>query len=64
MSEPKQIACEVWSRIVGYYRPIQDWNPSKVLEFSERKTYVMQPATEGERAELDIVELGDEFVDV
>ena len=31
--------CEVWSRITGYYRPVQNWNDGKVQEFHDRKTY-------------------------
>jgi len=31
--------CEVYSRIVGYLRPIQQWNQGKQQEFKERKTY-------------------------
>ncbi|MBQ6053403.1 MAG: ribonucleoside triphosphate reductase [Clostridia bacterium] len=30
---------EVYSRITGYYRPVQAWNDGKSQEFSERKTY-------------------------
>ncbi len=30
---------EVYSRITGYYRPIQNWNDGKSQEFKERKTY-------------------------
>ncbi len=30
---------EVYSRITGYYRPIQNWNVGKAEEFKERKTY-------------------------
>ena len=30
---------EVWSRITGYYRPIQNWNDGKAEEFKERKEY-------------------------
>lgn len=29
--------CEVYSRIVGYLRPIQQWNKGKQEEFRERK---------------------------
>ena len=31
--------CEVWSRITGYYRPVQNWNAGKAQEFKERKVY-------------------------
>ena len=30
---------EVYSRITGYYRPVQNWNDGKVQEFQERKVY-------------------------
>ena len=28
--------CEVFSRIVGYHRPVQNWNKGKKEEFKER----------------------------
>ena len=30
---------EVYSRITGYYRPVQNWNDGKSQEFKQRKTY-------------------------
>ena len=33
---------EVYSRITGYYRPIQNWNAGKSEEFKERKEYVLE----------------------
>ncbi|MCC8066640.1 MAG: ribonucleoside triphosphate reductase [Clostridiales bacterium] len=30
---------EVYSRITGYYRPVQNWNDGKTQEFKDRKTY-------------------------
>lgn len=38
--------CEVFSRIVGYFRPVHNWNDGKQQEFKERKTY-------SERASLE-----------
>jgi len=32
-------AAEVYSRITGYYRPVQNWNDGKAQEFKERKVY-------------------------
>jgi len=29
---------EIYSRIVGYFRPVQNWNVGKQQEFKERKT--------------------------
>lgn len=34
-----QRACEVYSRVVGYLRPVQQWNKGKKEEFRERVTY-------------------------
>ncbi|MDD7351311.1 MAG: ribonucleoside triphosphate reductase [Clostridia bacterium] len=30
---------EVYSRITGYYRPVQNWNDGKLAEFKNRKVY-------------------------
>ena len=32
-------ATEVYSRITGYYRPVQNWNDGKSQEYLDRKTY-------------------------
>ena len=42
--------CEVWSRITGYYRPVQNWNDGKVQEYAHRKEYELANSTlEGRR---------------
>ncbi len=33
--------CEVYSRIVGYIRPISQWNKGKQAEFKTRKTFII-----------------------
>jgi ribonucleoside-triphosphate reductase (formate) len=33
--------CEVYSRIVGYIRPVQQWNAGKATEFGDRKEFVV-----------------------
>ena len=30
---------EVWSRVVGYYRPVKNWNLGKQEEFRQRSTF-------------------------
>jgi ribonucleoside-triphosphate reductase len=39
--------CEVWSRSVGYLRPVDQWNPGKQVEFKHRRTYDRQLAAAG-----------------
>lgn len=34
-------SCEVYSRVVGYIRPVQQWNKGKKKEFSDRKEFVI-----------------------
>ncbi len=38
-AEGKDVDCEVYSRIVGYLRPVQQWNDGKKAEFDERKLF-------------------------
>jgi anaerobic ribonucleoside-triphosphate reductase len=35
----KKIPVETYSRVVGYFRPVSQWNKGKQEEFRERKTY-------------------------
>ena len=49
---------EVYSRITGYYRPVQNWNDGKLQEFKQRREYDLgasvfkkkQPAPEAEKS--------------
>jgi anaerobic ribonucleoside-triphosphate reductase len=35
----RKVRCEIYSRIVGYLRPVQNWHQGKQQEFRERKTF-------------------------
>ena len=37
---------EVYSRITGYYRPVQNWNDGKSQEYQDRKTYQVSGAAQ------------------
>jgi anaerobic ribonucleoside-triphosphate reductase len=41
IKENKKTECEVYSRVVGYLRPVNQWNKGKQQEFSDRKTFDM-----------------------
>ena len=43
---------EVYSRITGYYRPVQNWNDGKAQEFKDRKVYDMHAARISKRHSL------------
>ena len=40
-----KIPCEVYSRVVGYLRPTQNWNDGKRQEFVDRKTFNVDSVT-------------------
>lgn len=31
--------CEVWSRVMGYHRPVTSWNVGKRQEFADRRYF-------------------------
>jgi ribonucleoside-triphosphate reductase len=35
----KRTECEVYSRVVGYLRPVNQWNKGKQQEFTDRKMF-------------------------
>jgi ribonucleoside-triphosphate reductase len=37
--EKKRTKCEIYSRVVGYLRPVGQWNLGKQQEFKERKVF-------------------------
>ncbi len=46
-----KVPVEVYSRVVGYFRPVNQWNKGKQEEFRERKVYRVEqtPAYEYQR---------------
>ena len=41
-----QTSCEIWSRIVGYFRPVDQWNKGKKSEYADREEYKIAPVKE------------------
>ena len=45
---------EVYSRVCGFFRPVQQWNLGKKAEFADRRTYQVsqerRPAADGKEA--------------
>ena len=45
-SEEKELCgqpCEVYSRVVGYMRPVNAWNKGKKEEWKKRKAFKVEP---------------------
>ncbi len=39
LKDEERTRCEVYSRVVGYLRPVNQWNDGKQAEFKQRKNY-------------------------
>ncbi len=39
MNNNIKVPVEVYSRVVGYYRPVEQWNEGKKSEFSDRRSF-------------------------
>jgi len=41
--------CEVWTRVMGYHRPVSAWNPGKQSEHAERRFFRERAAADARR---------------
>ena len=44
--EKRDCMVEVFSRVTGFFRPVQSWNKGKTEEFKDRKGYDIQAAAD------------------
>ena len=45
----RKIPTEVYSRVVGYFRPVSQWNKGKKQEFKDRANYTLKKEEQNER---------------
>jgi hypothetical protein len=68
--EKRVVKTEIYSRVVGYLRPVDSWNEAKQLEFRDRKTYNLTQATSSEwlsaasKEEQPVVKMPEEIIEV
>lgn len=46
IEDDERTECEVWSRVMGYYRPVEGWNIGKKQEYEDRKFFSESVATD------------------
>ena len=46
LKDAERQKCEVWTRVMGYHRPVQSYNIGKKGEFEERKCFTERAAKE------------------
>ncbi len=44
LDDSQRVRCEVWTRVMGYHRPVASFNTGKQGEFNERRFFVEQRA--------------------
>lgn len=47
INDDERTRCEVWTRVMGYHRPISSFNIGKKGEVAERKYFSTKKAEEG-----------------
>ena len=45
LSHSERQPCEVWTRVMGYFRPVSEFNIGKKSEYAERKCFSEKKAT-------------------
>ena len=40
--DSERTRCEIWTRVMGYHRPVSSFNTGKQGEFNERRFFVEQ----------------------
>lgn len=39
LEDSERQLCEVWTRVMGYFRPVSEWNIGKKSEYTERQYF-------------------------
>ena len=43
--DEERTRCEIWTRVMGYHRPVNAYNPGKKQEFEDRTMFQEPPKT-------------------
>ncbi len=44
LNDEERTPCEIWTRVMGYHRPVSFFNPGKQSEYEERKPFLERRA--------------------
>ncbi|HEC05407.1 MAG TPA: oxidoreductase [Thiolapillus brandeum] len=39
LKDEERTRCEIWTRVMGYHRPVTSFNPGKQSEYAERRNF-------------------------
>lgn len=40
LKDKERTRCEIWTRVMGYHRPVTAFNPGKKSEYAERRCFL------------------------
>ncbi|MDD2320161.1 MAG: anaerobic ribonucleoside-triphosphate reductase [Geobacteraceae bacterium] len=46
LDDAERQSCEVWTRVMGYHRPVESFNIGKKAEYRQRRFFRESPAKE------------------
>ncbi|MEE6207229.1 MAG: anaerobic ribonucleoside-triphosphate reductase [Alphaproteobacteria bacterium] len=46
LKDSERTRCEIWTRVMGYHRPVESFNKGKKEEFYSRKCFTEEKAVE------------------
>ena len=53
LKDEERQPCEIWTRVMGYFRPIQNYNIGKRAEYKERQFFTESKACAGSENEKE-----------
>jgi len=53
LTDDERQPCEIWTRCMGYHRPVAAFNKGKKQEFEDRKPFTLQAADASPYAKAD-----------
>ncbi|MBW9274021.1 MAG: anaerobic ribonucleoside-triphosphate reductase [Candidatus Thiodiazotropha sp. (ex. Lucinisca nassula)] len=59
LKDEERTRCEIWTRVMGYHRPISAFNPGKQSEQAERRYFVQARTSASPNFSMD-----EETVDI
>ena len=48
LNDEERTRCEVWTRVMGYHRPVSEFNIGKQSEYNERLEFTQASIRDGE----------------
>ena len=54
MSSQGKCKVEVFSRVTGFFRPVQSWNKGKTEEFKDRKKFNLETVLTEDKKNIEI----------